>query len=75
VADLHLPHATVAQGLAAPYFGTVWAAIEESCKLIRRGLVAFADLPRQIGEAMRLLRALEEDRAAARVREKLLLRT
>jgi GT2 family glycosyltransferase len=75
MADLHLPHAVVAQALSAPHFGAAWAAIEDSCKLIRRRRVAFAELPRQIAEAMRLLRALAQEpahRTPLRVREELL---
>jgi GT2 family glycosyltransferase len=72
VADLHLPHATVTQALSAPHFGAAWAGIEGVCKLMRRRRVAFAELPRQIDEAMRLLRALEQDGAPVRVREELL---
>ncbi len=72
VADLHLPHATVADALSAPYFGAAWAGIEDACKLIRRRRVAFAELPRQIDEAMRLLHALEQDCSPARVREEML---
>ncbi len=71
VADLHLPQAAVAQALSAPHFGAAWAGIEGACKLIRRRRVTFAELPRQIDEALRLLRALEQDRAPVLVREEM----
>jgi len=70
VSDLHLPHAVVAQALSAPHFGAAWAMIEDACTLIRRRRVAFADLPRQIDEARRLLP--ETTPAPRRVIEELL---
>ena len=54
-ADLHLSPASLSDHMAQPFFGAVWAHIEQNSPMLRRRRVRFADLPRHIEYAQELL--------------------
>ena len=64
---LAVPAARVREGLAAPFAGAGWAALEAESPALRRQLVPAADVERATVEAEAVLRALVADDAMAPV--------